>query len=76
MMTLEYLTNALIKDNFSLKGNSLVSNDQRIKVVLYKEGGFGSYYDGVWWEEAEYEDDGSVADLTGDLLIDFGFSPY
>ena len=50
--------------------------DQRIKIVLYPEGGFGSYYDGIWWEEAEYEGSFEIAELTSDIVEAFDHPLY
>ena len=73
MMNLEYFNDILKAENFTRIDDTLISNDNRIKIVLYPEGGFGSYYDGIWWESAEYEDDDNlVAELTWDVVNQFG----
>lgn len=73
MMNLEYLNDILKAENFTREGDALISMDQRVKIILYPEGGFGSYYDGIWWESAEYEDDNNlVAELTWDVVDAFG----
>ena len=77
MMTLEYLKDILKAENFTREGDALISMDQRVKIILFPEGGFGSYYDGVWWESAEYEDpDDLVADITCDVVDAFGHPCY
>lgn len=73
MMNLEYFNYILKPENFTRNDDTLISKDNRIKISLYPEGGFGSYYDGIWWEEAEYEDDDNlVAELTWDVVNQFG----
>ena len=73
MMNLEYFNNILKAKNFTREGDALISKDNRIKIILYPEGGFGSYYDDIWWESAEYEDDDNlVAELTWDVVNQFG----
>lgn len=77
MMTLDYLRSTLVPENFySTDHFTLVSRDQRIKIVLYPEGGFGSYYDGIWWEEAEFEGDFEVTELTCDIVEAFDHPLY
>ena len=77
MMNLEYFHNILRAENFTRDGDALISMDQRVKIILCPEGGYASYYDGIWWEEAEYEDyDNFVAELTWDVVAEFGHPCY
>lgn len=75
-MTPRYFEEMLKAKNFKRVDGTLISKDNRIKISLYPEGGFGSYYDGIWWESVEYEDDFMVVELTSQVVEDFGHPLY
>ena len=79
MITLNEMKAILVEDNM-IKGQrdeyvSYATSCGRIEIVVMKVHDedssfeFGCYYDGIWWEEAEYEDDGfSANELVFELL--------
>ena len=79
MISLKEMQQLLVKGNM-IKGQrdeyvTYRTKCGRIEVVVMAIHGdgssfeFGCYYDGIWWEEASYEDDGfSANELVFELL--------